>query len=97
MHVIGKGRRGRALPFGQQTAVALGRYLRARARDQWAARPGAVAVGEEPRTAEGRWDKADAAPRRGTAVGIDGLHAHMFRPLSGRRELGVRGLWLCGR
>ena len=39
MHVIGKGRRGRALPFGQTTGVALGRYLRVRARDQWQARP----------------------------------------------------------
>ena len=31
--VVGKGRRGHALPIGQATAVALGRYLRARATD----------------------------------------------------------------
>jgi integrase len=35
-HVIGKGRRPRALPFGQQTGLALGRYLRARAKEQQA-------------------------------------------------------------
>ncbi|MGI8679000.1 MAG: tyrosine-type recombinase/integrase [Jatrophihabitans sp.] len=29
-HVSGKGRRTRALPFGQSTALALGRYLRVR-------------------------------------------------------------------
>ncbi|MEU8136036.1 tyrosine-type recombinase/integrase [Streptodolium elevatio] len=33
LHVLGKGRRGRAVPFGRQTALALDRYLRARARD----------------------------------------------------------------
>ena len=35
-HVIGKGRRPRALPFGQATALALGRYLRSRAKDKHA-------------------------------------------------------------
>ena len=29
-YVTGKGRRARALPFGQATALALGRYLRSR-------------------------------------------------------------------
>ena len=38
-HVIGKGRRPRALPFGQQTGLALGRYLRARAKERQADRP----------------------------------------------------------
>lgn len=33
LHVVGKGRRGRAVPFGRQTALALDRYLRARLRD----------------------------------------------------------------
>src|SRR4051812_24515285 len=39
VHVLGKGRRPRALPFGQQTGLALGRYLRARAREKLAGRP----------------------------------------------------------
>ena len=30
VHVMGKGRRGRALPVGQQIGVALGQYLRVR-------------------------------------------------------------------
>jgi site-specific recombinase XerD len=30
--VLGKGRRERALPFGRKSALALDRYLRARAR-----------------------------------------------------------------
>src|SRR3954452_18058468 len=38
-HVLGKGRRPRALPFGQQTGLALGRYLRARAKEKLAGRP----------------------------------------------------------
>ena len=33
VHVLGKGRRPRGLPFGQQTGLALGRYLRVRSRD----------------------------------------------------------------
>jgi len=37
--VMGKGRRQRACPFGTKTARALDRYLRARARHPYAARP----------------------------------------------------------
>jgi site-specific recombinase XerC len=33
-YVIGKGSRPRTLPFGHQTSPAVGRYLRARARDK---------------------------------------------------------------
>jgi integrase len=38
-HVLGKGRRGRALPFGEATALALGRYLRVRAKSSRASLP----------------------------------------------------------
>ena len=38
-HVVGTGRRPRALPFGDKTGTALARYLRARARDKHAERP----------------------------------------------------------
>jgi site-specific recombinase XerD len=37
--VLGKGRRERALPFGRNTAVALDRYLRVRARHKLAGLP----------------------------------------------------------
>src|SRR4051812_35691193 len=39
VHVMGKGRRSRALPFGQQTGLSLGRYLRVRAKEKLAGRP----------------------------------------------------------
>jgi site-specific recombinase XerD len=38
-HVVGTGRRPRALPFGDKTGTALARYLRAWARDKHAERP----------------------------------------------------------
>jgi integrase/recombinase XerC len=37
-HAVGKGRRPRALPFGDKTGAALARYLRARARERHAGR-----------------------------------------------------------
>ena len=90
VHVMGKGRRGRALPFGQQTGVALGRYLRVRARDQWQARP-ELWLSEKSRGPL----KADGIKqmlrRRGDAVGIDGLHAHMFRHTAAHRWLADGG------
>jgi integrase/recombinase XerC len=46
-HVIGKGRRPCALPFGQQAGLALGRHLRARAKERQTDRP-------EPRGRNGR-------------------------------------------
>ena len=36
IHVLGKGRRSRAVPFGPKTGQALSRYLRVRASDKWA-------------------------------------------------------------
>ena len=90
VHVVGKGRRGRALPFGQQTGVALGRYLRVRARDQWQARP-ELWLSEKSRGPL----KADGIKqmlrRRGDAVGIEGLHAHMFRHTAAHRWLADGG------
>jgi site-specific recombinase XerD len=44
-HVIGKGRRPRALPFGQQAGLALGRYQRARGVE--VRQPGRVISGVE--------------------------------------------------
>ena len=86
IHVMGKGRRGRALPFGQQTGVALGRYLRVRARDQWQARP-EVWPSEKNRGPLAADGIKQMLRRRGDAVGIDGLHAHMFRHTAAHRWL----------
>ena len=94
IHVMGKGRRGRALPFGQQTGVALGRYLRVRVRvrvrDQWQARP-EVWLSEKSRGPLAADGIKQMLRRRGDAVGIDGLHAHMFRHTAAHRWLADGG------
>lgn len=76
VHVLGKGRRERALPFGRKTAIALDRYLRARARhphtaEEW------LWLGTKGRmTASGI---AQMLRRRGREAGIEGLHPHQLR------------------
>jgi site-specific recombinase XerD len=78
-HVIGKGRRGRALPFGQATALALGRYLRARAKDPHHASRPELWLAERGRGPLLRDGIAQIIRRRGDAIGIVNLHAHQFR------------------
>ncbi|MGH3768613.1 MAG: tyrosine-type recombinase/integrase [Pseudonocardiaceae bacterium] len=77
---VGKGRRPRALPFGDKTGASLARYLRARAREKQASRPelwlaeknrGPLLVGDIKQVLK-RWGRAMDPP-------IPGLHAHMFR------------------
>lgn len=78
IHVLGKGRRPRACPFGDKTGQALDRYLRVRARHPRADRP-ELWLGEKskgPLTASG---VAQVLRRRGREAGIDGLHPHQFR------------------
>src|SRR3954452_14475905 len=59
VHVLGKGRRPRALPFGQQTGLALGRYLR-----RWAATYGCVLASRRPTGQSCGWRRrtADRCP-----------------------------------
>lgn len=75
-HVMGKGRRGRAVPFGARTTDALRRYLRARARHPkaglealWIGKKGAM-------TGSGI---AQMLERRGADAGVDDVHPHRFR------------------
>jgi integrase/recombinase XerC len=77
-HVLGKGRRGRALPFGQATALALGRYLRARGKDRRAALPNLWLAEKGKGHLEANGIRL-MIRRRGLGVGIEGLHAHQFR------------------
>jgi integrase/recombinase XerC len=75
-YVVGKGRRQRACPFGKKTAVALDRYMRARASHRYADRkelwlgqrgplnPDAVRI---------------MVGKRGKKAGIEGLHPHQLR------------------
>lgn len=77
VHVVGKGRRPRAVPFGHKTGQALDRYLRARRThphhhlpDLWVGRKGRL-------TESG---VALLLARKGREAGLEGrLHAHLFR------------------
>ena len=89
-HVIGKGRRGRALPFGQATALALGRYLRARSKERLSDQP-ALWLQEKGRGVLSDNGIKLMIRRRGNLVGIDGLHAHQFRHTAAHRWLAEGG------
>jgi site-specific recombinase XerD len=76
VHVLGKGSRGRAVPFGSRTGTALDRYLRERAGHPrarlpqlWVAQKGAI-------TDSGI---AQMVRRRGLEAGVEDLHPHRFR------------------
>lgn len=90
VHVIGKGRRPRALPFGQQTGLALGRYLRARSREKLASRP-ALWLAEKNRGPLSSGGVSQMLGRRGDAAGIPGLHAHQFRHTAAHEWLSNEG------
>jgi integrase len=89
-HVLGKGRRPRALPFGQQTGLALGRYLRARSKEKLAGIPG-LWLSEKNRGALSSNGIAQMLYRRGAAIGIPGLHAHQFRHTAAHEWLAAEG------
>jgi site-specific recombinase XerD len=76
-HVMGKGRRGRACPFGNKTGDALRRYLRARARHPLADRSDRLWLGKKgPLTGSGI---AQLLQRRADDAGIGHIHPHLFR------------------
>src|SRR3712207_718990 len=89
-HVLGKGRRPRALPFGQQTGLALGRYLRARTKEKLSARP-ELWLAEKNRGPLGSNGIHQMLRRRGDAAGIPGLHAHQFRHTAAHEWLSNEG------
>jgi integrase len=83
IHVVGKGRRRRSVPFSPKTGQALARYLRIRATDKWATheRLWLAEKGKGPLTANGI---KLMLRRRGKAIGIKeeigrNLHAHLGR------------------
>lgn len=76
VHVLGKGRRPRAVPFGARTAKAIDRYLRMRQRHAhadgaalWLGRKGAL----------GTSGVMQMVRRRGAEAGIENMHAHVLR------------------
>jgi site-specific recombinase XerD len=77
VHVIGKGSKGRSVPFGSKTGTALDRYLRERARHKLAKLPNLwVGARGGPMTDSGI---AQMLRRRGAEAGVANLHPHRFR------------------
>jgi len=74
--VMGKGRRGRAVPFGLKTADALRRYLRARARHPAKERPELWLTKKGAMTDSGLRQLLE---RRAADAGVPGVHPHRFR------------------
>lgn len=89
LHVIGKGRKPRAVPFGAKTARALDRYLRARRQHPRAATTAALWLGERGGfSVDGL---KYALERRAAQAGLDGVHAHRFRHTFAHRWLASGG------
>ena len=77
LQVMGKGRRGRAAPFGAKTADALRRYIRARARYPKAASTDALWLGRQgAMTPSGI---AQVLDRLAADAGVSNVHPHRFR------------------
>lgn len=74
--VMGKGRRGRAVPYGAKTADALRRYLRARATHPQAALP-ALWLGKKGRVTDS--GVRQMLERRAAEAGVSNVHPHRFR------------------
>lgn len=76
LHVIGKGRRERALGIGRKTVLALDRYLRARARHPAASVPW-LWLGRKGRLTDS--GVLQVFERRGEEAGLPHLHPHKLR------------------
>jgi site-specific recombinase XerD len=74
--VMGKGRRGRGVPFGAKTADALRKYLRARAKHPLADSPALWLGGKGPMTDSGLRQLLE---RRAKDAGVENVHPHRFR------------------
>jgi site-specific recombinase XerD len=77
-------------PLRAADGLVLGRYLRARAKERQAGRPG-LWLAEKNRGALSSDGVGRMLRRRGLAAGILGLHAHQFRHTAGREWLAANG------
>lgn len=85
----GKGGKGRAVPFGAQTARAIDRYKRTRASHRLADTP-ALWLGD--RGKEFSYDALHKAlGARAVAAGISGFHPHLLRHTAAHRWLAAGG------
>lgn len=75
-YVMGKGRRARVVPFGDQTARAMDRYLRLRGRHP---RRPATELWLGPKGPLSANGILQMVRRRGVQAGIPKLHPHQFR------------------
>jgi site-specific recombinase XerD len=76
IHVLGKGGRQRAVPFGHKTARAVDRYLRVRSNHKDADQVWLWLGKRGPWTDDGL---RHMLHRRGAQAGVPGLHPHQFR------------------
>ncbi|MFC5116642.1 tyrosine-type recombinase/integrase [Amycolatopsis halotolerans] len=88
-HVLGKGRRGRAVPFGAATGAALRRYLRARARHPHADRTTGMWLGRKGRLTE--WGIRQLFNRRADDAKVPHVYPHRFRHTFAHRWLAEGG------
>lgn len=79
LHVMGKGSRGRAVPFGTKTAQALDRYLRARARHPYGKTVEHLWIGQKTKQALTVSGAGKLLARRSLACGLGRIHPHQFR------------------
>ena len=77
IHVMGKGRRARTIPFGAKTGEALRRYLRARARHPYAEKTDAVWLGRKGALTD--WGIRQLLDRRAEDAGVPKVYPHLFR------------------
>jgi site-specific recombinase XerD len=76
VHVVGKGSRGRAVPFGSKTGTALDRYLRVRRTHRHAGLPNLWIGGKGAMT---DWGIRQMLERRAAQAEVTNLHPHRFR------------------
>lgn len=82
LHVTGKGRRPRAVPFGAKTGVALDRYLRLRLRLRHS-QADSPALWLGPKGGLTDSGIAQMLERRCLQAGIEKVHPHQLRPHRG--------------
>lgn len=87
--IRGKGGKGRIVPFGSKTAVALDRYIRLR-RQHAAPENTQLFVGAHIKSFS-YWGLARTLRARARAAGIEGFHLHLFRHTAAARWLAAGG------
>jgi len=86
----GKGGKGRSIPFGPQTALAIDRYLRVRRSHSLADRSAALWLGDrgKPFNYDGLHK---SLKMRATMAGVTGFHPHRLRHTAAHRWLAAGG------